>query len=242
MSARSRIGFRGAALEPQHAPPQRHRDRCAGLPTVRTYSRRDRRGSAEHQRVADFTARRAASGRSGPVRHHQLGPVLADYLWRYPEVVVDVTLDDGFIDLVEEGFDLALRVGELKDSSLVAPRCAGSVRALRLSRLCQATWRAARAGRSLTASAPSPANGVSRARLRSNNGNMLHAAMLAGAGIGFVPTFVAGRNLAEGRLISLMPDYQPVESELSVIYPPGKNLSAIRSIAIEQVSHSRPFE
>ena len=55
---------------------------------------------------------------------------------------------------------------------------------------------------------------------------MLHAAMLAGAGIGFVPTFVAGRNLAEGRLISLMPDYQPVESELSVIYPPGKNLSA----------------
>ena len=93
-----------------------------------------------------------------------------------------------------------------------------------------------------TASAPSPANGVSRARFRSNNGNMFHAAMLAGAGIGFVPTFVAGRNLAEGRLISLMPDYQPVESELSVIYPPGKNLSAIRSIAIEQVSHSRPFE
>ena len=79
-------------------------------------------------------------------------------------------------------------------------------------------------------------------RFRANNGNMLYAAMLAGAGIGFVPTFVAGRNLAEGRLISLMPDYQPVESELSVIYPPGKNLSAIRSIAIEQVSHSRPFE
>jgi DNA-binding transcriptional LysR family regulator len=54
----------------------------------------------------------------------QLGPVLADYLSRYPEVVVDVTLDDRFIDLVEEGFDLALRVGELKDSSLVARRLA----------------------------------------------------------------------------------------------------------------------
>ena len=63
-------------------------------------------------------------------------------------------------------------------------------------------------------------------RFRANNGNMLYAAMLAGAGIGFVPTFVAGRDLAEGRVISLMPDYQPVESELSVIYPPGKNLSA----------------
>jgi DNA-binding transcriptional LysR family regulator len=50
--------------------------------------------------------------------------VLADYLSRYPEVVLDVTLDDRFIDLVEEGFDLALRVEELKDSSLVARRLA----------------------------------------------------------------------------------------------------------------------
>jgi DNA-binding transcriptional LysR family regulator len=54
----------------------------------------------------------------------QLGPPLADYLSRYPEVVVDVTLDDRFIDLVEEGFDLALHVGKLKDSSLVARRLA----------------------------------------------------------------------------------------------------------------------
>src|SRR6516162_4974231 len=248
MSARSRIGFRGAALEPHHAPPQRHRDRCAGLPTVRTYSRRDRRGSAEHQR-ADFTARRAASGRSGPVRHHQLGPVLADYLWRYPEVVVDVTLDDGFIDLVEEGFDLALRVGELKDSSLVVRRVApvpfvlcaspdyvkqhgvprepadlSNHRCLFYSlRAIPGEWRFR-----------GPDGEVSlriSGRFRSNNGNMLHAAALAGAGIGLAPTFVVGKDLAEGRLVSLMSDYQPIESELSAIYPPGKNLSAkVRSL------------
>jgi DNA-binding transcriptional LysR family regulator len=54
----------------------------------------------------------------------QLGPALADYLSRYPEVVVDATLDDRFIDLVEEGFDLALRVGSLKDASLMARRLA----------------------------------------------------------------------------------------------------------------------
>jgi DNA-binding transcriptional LysR family regulator len=54
----------------------------------------------------------------------QLGHALADYLSRYPEVVVDATLDDRFIDLVEEGFDLAHRVGELKDSSLIARRLA----------------------------------------------------------------------------------------------------------------------
>ena len=45
------------------------------------------------------------------------------------------------------------------------------------------------------------------------------------------PTFVVGKDLAEGRLVSLMPDYKPVESELSAIYPPGKHPSAkVRSL------------
>jgi DNA-binding transcriptional LysR family regulator len=66
---------------------------------------------------------------------------------------------------------------------------------------------------------------------RSSSGNMLYAAMVAGAGIGLAPTFVVGSDLAEGRLIALMPDYQPVDSELSAIYPPGKHLSAkVRSV------------
>jgi hypothetical protein len=46
---------------------------------------------------------------------------------------------------------------------------------------------------------------------RSSSGNMLYAAMVAGAGIGLAPTFVVGSDLAEGRLIALMPDYQPVD-------------------------------
>ena len=50
--------------------------------------------------------------------------------------------------------------------------------------------------------------------------------MLGGAGIGLAPTFVVGKDLAERRLVSLMPDYQPIGSELSAIYPPGRNLSA----------------
>jgi len=63
-------------------------------------------------------------------------------------------------------------------------------------------------------------------RFRSNNGNMLHAAMLGGAGIGLAPTFVVSKDLAERRLVSLMPGYQPIGSELWAIYPPGRNLSA----------------
>jgi DNA-binding transcriptional LysR family regulator len=179
----------------------------------------------------------------------QLGPALADYLSRYPEVVVDVTLDDRFVDLVEEGFDLALRVGVLKDSSLIARRLAPVRFVLCASPGYVKQYGAPRRPDDLPGhrclfyslrTIPGewcfvgPEGEVSLrigGRFRSNSGNMLYAAMLAGAGIGLAPTFVVGRDLAEGRLVSLMPDYRPVESELSAIYPPGKNPSAkVRSL------------
>ncbi|WP_458146639.1 LysR substrate-binding domain-containing protein [Bradyrhizobium sp. UFLA05-109] len=179
----------------------------------------------------------------------QLGPVLADYLSRYPEVVVDVTLGDRFIDLVEEGFDLALRVGELKDSSLIARRLAPVRFVLCASPLYVKRHGAPREPADLAnhrclfyslRAIPGewrfkgPEGEVSLrigGRFRSNNGNMLHAAMLGGAGIGLAPTFVVGKDLAEGRLVSLMPNYRPIESERSAIYPPGKILTAkVRSL------------
>jgi DNA-binding transcriptional LysR family regulator len=174
----------------------------------------------------------------------QLGPALADYLVRYPEVVVDVTLDDRFIDVVEEGFDLALRVGALKNSSLIARRLATVRFVLCASPGYVKQHGAPRRPDDLTnhrclfyglRAIPGewcfvgPEGEVAlriSGRFRSNSGNMLYAAMLAGAGIGPAPTFIVGRDLAEGRLIVLMPEYQPVESELSAIYPPGKSPSA----------------
>jgi DNA-binding transcriptional LysR family regulator len=179
----------------------------------------------------------------------QLGPALADYLSRYPEVVVDVTLDDRFVDLVEEGLDLALRVGALKDSSLIARRLAPVRFALCASPGYVKQYGAPRRPDDLSnhrclfyslRAIPGewrfigPDGEVAlriSGRFRSNSGNMLHAAMVAGAGIGLAPTFVVGRDLAEGRLIALMPDYRPVESELSAIYPPAKHPSAkVRSL------------
>jgi DNA-binding transcriptional LysR family regulator len=179
----------------------------------------------------------------------QLGPALAEYLSRYPEVVVDVTLDDRFVDLVEEGFDLALRVGALKDSSLIARRLApvrfvlcaspGYVRQygeprqpdeLSDHRCLFYSLRAIPGEWRFVGPEGEVALRIS-GRFRSNSGNMLHAAMLAGAGIGLAPTFVVGRDLAEGRLVPLMPNYRPIETELSAIYPPAKNPSAkVRSL------------
>ena len=53
-----------------------------------------------------------------------LAPALADFLARYPDVEVDITLNDRFVDLVDEGFDVAVRIGSLEDSSLVARKLA----------------------------------------------------------------------------------------------------------------------
>lgn len=135
----------------------------------------------------------------------QLGPALADYLSRYPEVVVDVTLDDRFIDLLEEGFDLALRVGALKDSSMIARRLAPVRFALCASPGYVKQYGAPRQPDELSnhrclfyslRAIPGewrfvgPEGDVSLrigGRFRSNSGNMLYAAMLAGAGIGLAP-------------------------------------------------------
>jgi DNA-binding transcriptional LysR family regulator len=132
----------------------------------------------------------------------QLGPALADYLARYPEVVVDVRLDDRLVDLVEEGFDLALRVGALKDSSLIARRLApvrfvlcaspsyvkqygaprhpddlSNHRCLFCSmRVIPGEWRYLGPEREVALRISG--------HFRSNKGNMLCAAMLAGAGCG----------------------------------------------------------
>jgi len=63
-------------------------------------------------------------------------------------------------------------------------------------------------------------------RLKANNGNFLRIAVIKGEGIGLAPTFVVGEDLAAGRLISLLPDYTPVESDLTVVYPHRRQLSA----------------
>src|SRR5258708_10604951 len=65
---------------------------------------------------------RITSSQTFGVRH--LAPAIADYLALCPEVLMDVTLNDRYLDLIEEGFDLAVRIGHLEDSSLIARRLA----------------------------------------------------------------------------------------------------------------------
>ena len=187
---------------------------------------------------------RVSAPMSFGVQH--LTPVAADYLARYPAVGLDLVLNDRYVDLVDEGFDLAIRIGDLPDSSLIGrtlaasrrvlvaapsylagghpPRCLDDIRAhCCISYSYQATgeaWRYRdRQGRNHLV----PID----ARLRMNNGDAVRIAVLAGLGLATLPEFLIRADLAAGRLCELpLIDGEPGPLSIQAVYPPGRSVSA----------------
>ena len=174
-----------------------------------------------------------------------LGPLIAGYRERYPEVQMDLVLNDRLIDLVEEGFDLAIRIGRLPDSSLVALRLA-----ITRMVLCAAPGYLERRG---TPRQPADlehhdclgyaywgageewrftgrAGDVQAVRIkpvvRANNGNILKAMVIAGQGIMLQPDFLVGDDVRAQRLLPLLPEYHAGELGIFAAYPHRKHLSA----------------
>ncbi|WP_395675419.1 LysR family transcriptional regulator [Inquilinus sp.] len=173
-----------------------------------------------------------------------VAPALAAYLERYPEVSVDLTLNDRVVDLLEDGYDLAIRIGRLADSSLIARRLA-PCRIL----LCAAPSYLAAHG---TPEHPSDlvrhrcisyAYGANRdewiltgpggevrvrigARLQVNNGDAIQAAIREGYGIARQPDFIAAPDLAAGRMVQVLPEWRLPEMGIHAVYPPARTLSA----------------
>ena len=167
-----------------------------------------------------------------------LGPAIADFSREYPDVTLDIHLDDRFVNLVEEGVDVAVRIGVLTDSSLVA-RKLGVTRAvvcaspaylaehgepeepqdlaahdcLIYSYLSNANvWRfATRDGKELPVAVSGP--------LRINNGIVLAEAALAGRGVLVTPSFYVAPMLRDGRLKRVLADYRLPELGIYAVYP-----------------------
>jgi DNA-binding transcriptional LysR family regulator len=174
-------------------------------------------------------------------RRH-LAPILADYAIQNPTVELDVTLDDAYVDLIEEGVDVAVRLGDLEDSSLVARRLARVRRLLvaspdylkehgtpqRPADLARHQWihysygpqppRLAlrHAGRRERIALPG--------RTRSNDIEIMRALVLAGQGISDVPTLLVVDELAEGTLVEVLPRSDRRETGLFALYPPTRHL------------------
>lgn len=173
-----------------------------------------------------------------------VAPALPEFLKLYPDITVDMNLDDRKVDVIEEGFDISVRISELPDSSLVAKRlgsCRHAIVAapeylercgtprtpeeLRDHNIIAYRYQeSALVWHLQTPDSKSTAVAVSGS-LMMNNGLALRAALLEGVGIARTPTFVVGKDIREGRLIPILRDYKILEVTIFLVYPQRRHLS-----------------
>lgn len=173
-----------------------------------------------------------------------LASALADFARYHPRIDLDVSLEDRKVDLVAGGFDLAIRIGNLADSSLIARK----ITTIRSAVLASPDYLAAR-GRPAH---PRDLNGHDlllyanvgsgeqwrfkvggkweqvrgNPRLRADNGDVLREAACAGLGICILPTFIAAPAIESGKLEPILTDYPLSDIGLHVVMPPGRAATA----------------
>ncbi|MGY8665675.1 LysR family transcriptional regulator [Bradyrhizobium sp. UFLA05-109] len=169
--------------------------------------------------------------------------VLAEYQARYPEVRLDVDLSGRLVNLVEEGFDLALRATGAPDEALIARPISGVpfymvAAPAFLKRAGRPTKPADLSGQALLHYALYPGESFSLTGergtetiklnpvLRSGNETLLHMAALEGMGFAFLPKWLVTDDIAAGRLEHVMPDQIIFVGKLFAVYPSRKYLSA----------------
>ncbi|MDR5762765.1 LysR family transcriptional regulator [Caballeronia sp. LZ035] len=172
-----------------------------------------------------------------------LGGVLARFLETHSHVSVEVQLSDRYIDLIEAGVDVAIRIGRLQDPQLVTRKLASC----RMVVCASPAWleqhgtprhpddlrQAPRLAFSEAVSANdwTLLDADRRAhvidgpcRMAANDMQMLLAAALAGAGIAYGPAFVFGDAIARGDLIALLPDYHATDLAIQAVYPSARRI------------------
>ncbi|MDK6076490.1 LysR family transcriptional regulator [Massilia varians] len=172
-----------------------------------------------------------------------LAPLWPRLLERHPGLELDVSLSDRVVDLVDEGYDLAVRIGQLPASSLVSRRLASTrlvacaapaylaahgapARPAELARHAVIGYSLFASGDTWSFSGPAGEETVKvQPRMRTNNGDTCRAAALAGQGIILQPSFMVGADLAEGRLVELMPGWRSIALGIYAVYPSRKFLA-----------------
>ncbi len=172
-----------------------------------------------------------------------LSPILPKFVAAHPKLAVDLTLDDRLLDPINAGFDISIRVrADLADSSLVARRisdvsqviCAAptylescgmptSLDDLR-GHACLSYSLADPPGNWRLIGPDGPVSIAVPTRLSANSSIMLRDMLLAGLGIGSLPSFLANPLLESGALIRLLEDYRFPERHVFALYPTGRHL------------------
>ena len=167
-----------------------------------------------------------------------VAPVLADFLTAHPGIEIELHLSDARVDIVAEGFDVALRIAELADSSLRARKLCAiksylvaapaylarhgtpthpaqlADHALLGYTNVQGPWRLkGKDGADVSVKAHGP--------IAANSGEALIPSLVAGLGIARLPAFILGETLANGQLVEILPDWRPAPVNLHLLTPPS---------------------
>jgi DNA-binding transcriptional LysR family regulator len=188
-----------------------------------------------------------------------LAPLLPEFLAKYPEVSINLHLSDATVDMIGDGFDAAIRIAVLPDSSLIARRLCGMPRYLIGSpsylkkhgrprhplhlaeHVCityghgtaAETWRFThKNGKSATVRPSGP--------LRVNNGDAMMPALIAGVGLGILPEFILRDTLDAGRLERLLVDWSLPSGSVYWVTPPGglrpKRVEVLADLLFERLA------
>lgn len=178
-----------------------------------------------------------------PLNFGFLGPIVASYLERYPEVEVELVCADRIVDLVQEGFDVAVRAGRLADSTLIA-RSVGALKNVLVASPAflarqgtprqprdlerfdclafgagpdRTRWKLVHSGEVLAVEIGP--------RVTVNDLDFLQEAALAGVGIALLPVFLCIQALRAGQLRRVLPEWCSPEVPLHAVYPSTRHLS-----------------
>lgn len=188
----------------------------------------------------------------------RLMSAVAEFSRRYPEVRLNLVLSDRFVDLVEERIDVAIRIGDLEDSSMVARRLGSTAMLVCASpeylarrgepkepdQLAEHTcvvdsnhpdgslWTLGSDDHGVTVDAPT--------RILVNSARAVRELVLAGQGISYLPSFAVSDDITEGRLKRLLPAFEQKPLGIFALYPHRRHLSAKVRLFIETaVEHCR---
>jgi DNA-binding transcriptional LysR family regulator len=172
-----------------------------------------------------------------------LGPAIAAYCKRYPLVQISLDLNDRLVDVVAEGYDVVIRIAQLRDSSFIAREIAPCRRVLCASPDYLKTYGVPKVPQDLTlhrclcyTNHPNEniwtmngPQGTENVRVNgpvsANNGEILKSAAVEGLGIALEPTFIVGPEIKAGRLRLILPDHQVPDININAIYPSRRHLS-----------------
>ncbi|SCZ69476.1 LysR family transcriptional regulator [Epibacterium ulvae] len=172
---------------------------------------------------------------------NHLSPVLSDFLQNYPDITVNMVLNNRYVELISEGFDMAVRIGELEDSSLRARKLAETSKRMIASpeylekygrpqkiddlnnhKLLHYSNQSSGSVWKITAPSGEKRQIRTGGWLSVNDGQSLLTAAISGLGIAYLPNYLYGEAMAEGLVEDVMPNL-PMETQgVYAVYPPGK--------------------